>query len=215
MISFVPSIKNNFFNSFTYSLFSNINSKGRVWKVSNLDSTKPIWTNISGNLPTSLPVNFVAVDPNDPENVIFAATDFGLYYTVDGGKNWEKEMSIPNVAVFEVKIRLSDRTLFAFTHGRGMWYLKLKVRDVSSVDNKSKAVINAYPNPAKDLVRIKASSQIEQFQLYDMQGKLVHSSTPLKQEYELNTEKMEIGIYFARIKTKEGFSTHKIMIHHP
>lgn len=195
--------------------FSNINSKGRVWKVSNLDSAKPVWVDISGNLPVSLPVNFVAVDPNDPENVIFAATDFGLYYTVDGGKNWEKEMSIPNVAVFEVKIRLSDRTLFAFTHGRGMWYLKLKNREVSSLDNKLKTTVTAFPNPAKDFVHIKASSPIEQIQVYNLQGKLVHSNNPFRQEYELNTEKLEIGIYFAKIKTKEGFSTHKIMIHHP
>jgi len=49
------------------------------------------------------------------------ATDFGLYITEDGGTTWTKETKIPNVCIYNIKMRASDRKLFIFTHGRGVW----------------------------------------------------------------------------------------------
>ena len=48
--------------------FTTVSNQGRVWKASKLETTTPLWENISGNLPPGLPVNMVAVDPQDPEN---------------------------------------------------------------------------------------------------------------------------------------------------
>lgn len=150
--------------------FSNNSNQPRLWKVSNLDSSKPVWENISGNLPEGLPVNAVAVDPWNPEHYIFAATDFGLYYTLDGGKTWEKEMTIPNVAVHEVKIRNSDRALYAFTHGRGMWYLKLKERYTGVQKPNNEIGFVVYPNPASNYIQVKSIHPIAEVKLLTLNG---------------------------------------------
>lgn len=105
--------------------FSNFVNRPRIWKVTDADTMAPTWHDISGDLPPRLPVNFVQIDPTSPDSVFYAATDFGLYYTFDGGTHWIKEQQIPNVSIHQLKLRPSDRTMFAFTHGRGIWKLVL------------------------------------------------------------------------------------------
>ncbi len=104
----------------------NFAPRPRLWKVSDADTAAPVWTNVSGDLPASLPVNYAQIDPADTDQSYFAATDFGLYFTRDGGLHWFKETRIPSVSIHEIKIRASDRSLFAFTHGRGVWKLALE-----------------------------------------------------------------------------------------
>ena len=98
----------------------------RIYRVDDATSASPSWTPIHGNLPASLPVNWVECDPQDPDNVLFAGTDYGLYFSNDGGQTWNKEDRIPNVYVIQLSLRESDRSLFAYTHGRGAWRLKLR-----------------------------------------------------------------------------------------
>ena len=195
--------------------FSNYSTQGRVWKVSNLDSNStPKWENISGNLPPGLPVNSVAVDPWSPEHYIFAATDFGLYYTMDGGQTWKKEMSIPNVAVHEVKIRLKDRALFVFTHGRGVWYLKLK--DIKTNYNKPiKPFLRLYPNPAeiRTSVKIESNQPIQKYSVFNSNGQLIAEEKG-NQQYDciIQTENWGKGIYFIKVNAAYGASTQKFTI---
>ena len=55
--------------------------------VFHLESGAPTWTNISSNLGNLLAFA-VAQSPADPD-VLFAATDHGVYATFDGGRHWE------------------------------------------------------------------------------------------------------------------------------
>ena len=103
--------------------FLNVSSEPRVWRV-NCATTPPTWTKVSGDLPKDLPVNYIQFDPLAPQTKWVAATDFGLYYTRNAGTNWDKEEAIPNVSIHQIKMRSHDRTLFVFTHGRGIWKLK-------------------------------------------------------------------------------------------
>jgi hypothetical protein len=195
--------------------FSNYSLQGRIWKVSGLDSnSKPIWENISGNLPPGLPVNSIAVDPWSPEHYIFAATDFGLYYTLDGGQTWQKEMSIPNVAVHEVKIRLKDRALFAFTHGRGMWYLKLK--NVKKENNQPvKPLLRLFPNPTEigASVKIESNQPIQNYSIFTSNGQLIAEEQG-NQQYDriIKTENWKKGVYFVKVNAAHGTSTQKFII---
>lgn len=97
----------------------------KVYRVTNANTLTPTWENLTGDLPPGLPVNYIAADPAFPNNSLYAATDFGLYYSSNGGINWIKEDKVPNVAIHQCRIRHSDRKLFLFTHGRGVWYLPL------------------------------------------------------------------------------------------
>ena len=194
-----------------FCAFSNYSDTSRIWKVSNLDSANPEWVDISANLPKGLPVNSVAVDPRSPEHYIFAGTDFGLYYTLDGGITWNKEYSIPNVAVHEVKIRNSDRTLFAFTHGRGIWYLKLKdVQTAIKQPTTFKATIS--PNPILNFIHINSRSPVDYIHIFNTQGQLVKKeSGNRKKEININLDALPKGVYFVQLISDKAQNTQRII----
>ena len=166
--SFVACIEVNPFNKGTvYLAYSNISTQGRIWKINHADSPQPIYKDISGNLPESLPVNWVEVDPADT-NWIYVATDFGLYTTRDGGIVWEKEQQIPNVAIHQLQLRNSDRQLFIYTHGRGIWTADLK--NVVSVKDNEKREIKVWPNPTTSMLYF--GKEVNSYSIYSLNGKL-------------------------------------------
>ena len=58
----------------------------------------------------------------DNPNLLFVGTEFGLYVTLDGGKEWKKFMTgLPSVRVDDILIHPRDRDLIVGTHGRSIW----------------------------------------------------------------------------------------------
>ncbi len=54
-------------------------------------------------------------------DLLYLGTEFGLYITVDGGKNWSKfTNNMPSVAVHHVTLHKRDDALVLGTHGRGI-----------------------------------------------------------------------------------------------
>jgi photosystem II stability/assembly factor-like uncharacterized protein len=81
------------------------------------------WQNISGNLPNT-PVNSIVVDPAHPTTHLFVGTDAGAFETTNGGASWSRAgTGLPNVSVFMLRLQNSTGTLFAATHGRGVFTL--------------------------------------------------------------------------------------------
>ena len=56
-------------------------------------------------------------------NLLFLGTEFGLFVSIDGGKNWAqfKGNHFPAVAVRDLAIQPGDNDLVLATHGRGIW----------------------------------------------------------------------------------------------
>ncbi len=90
------------------------------------------WADISGTGSSGLPnapVNAVVVDPGVP-NIVYVGTDVGVYFTSDGGANWEElgaSDTFPNVAVTRLRIFSGGTTehLRVSTYGRGIWDIDL------------------------------------------------------------------------------------------
>jgi uncharacterized membrane protein YgcG len=79
------------------------------------------WTNVVGNLPGHGTVNALREDYDNP-NLLFVGTEFGLYVTLDGGRDWKKFMTnLPSVRVDDILIHPRDRDLIIGTHGRSIW----------------------------------------------------------------------------------------------
>ena len=216
---------------------SNISAQPRVWKVTGLDSAtnKPVWTNISGDLPPSLPVNMMAVDPRNPDQVFFAGTDFGLYYSLDSGKTWTKEYRVPNVAIHEVKMR-DDGYLYLFTHGRGMWSLKLKEMNFGATRKiESKLAVSIWPNPANNYLMVKGADLLlsgdvgVKYQIIDVTGKVtLHgilqgdatantnsqvATNPLGgMSNSINIESLRPGYYFIQLEGRGKRKTEKFIV---
>jgi trimeric autotransporter adhesin len=80
------------------------------------------WTNIDGNLP-DMHVRWAMFDPQNNSKMILA-TEAGIYYTdaINGSSTiWQSDANFPCVRTDMLKLRLSDNTIVAATHGRGLF----------------------------------------------------------------------------------------------
>lgn len=81
------------------------------------------WTSITGDLPDRHLVWRVVQDHVDSD-LMFAATEFGLFFTVDGGGKWiEINSGSPTIAYRDVTIQRREEDLVAASFGRGFFIL--------------------------------------------------------------------------------------------
>jgi hypothetical protein len=84
---------------------------------------KATFRDLSHNLGDQ-PVTGVAFDPDTGD--LYAATDFGVSRLPAGSRQWQDAASgMPSVAVYGITLSDKARTLYAATHGRGIYALKL------------------------------------------------------------------------------------------
>ncbi|MGC8892582.1 MAG: VPS10 domain-containing protein [Candidatus Saccharicenans sp.] len=78
------------------------------------------WEDISGGM--NNPVNDLEEDPDNPD-VLYLATDYGLYVTFDRGQHWSRMSSnqVPDVVISDLAIQPRDRELIIATYGRGVY----------------------------------------------------------------------------------------------
>lgn len=119
-------------NTWTYHIEASSFDKGTAYAVFDghtMNDTKPYafkttdfgktWTNIISNGVTSFARN-IQEDYVNPD-LLFLGTEFGLYITVDGGKNWSKfTNNMPAVAVHFIDLHKRTNDLVLATHGRGI-----------------------------------------------------------------------------------------------
>ncbi len=213
--STINSIKVSHTNPNTvYISMSDINSKPRVWKLNNAESLTPTWINISGNLPVSLPVNCVEVNPQD-SNTIVAGTDFGLYTTSDGGINWSKEMAVPNVPVHKIESHPKNGVIYIFTHGRGVFKSQFEnfIPNVSIVKYAIKPKVT-FNNPVENNLNLTIDTQNESvdftLKLYNSAGKMVYGNIVESKSY-LDVSHLAKGIYSMHLTTGNDFYYYKIL----
>ena len=182
----------------------------RAWRINKANTAAPEWVSIGGDLPSLLPVYQVQAHPDRPDSVLFAATAFGLYCSVNGGKNWMKETRVPNVPIFEMKLRASDRSLFLFTHGRGMYYVSLKDYLTPTNDVLEKTDIKIFPNPTASVLNIESKGPLSMVQIFDLSGREI--LTEKKNLTAVSVGELSTGAYFVRVFDDKGrFATLKFV----
>ncbi|MBS0000974.1 MAG: glycosyl hydrolase [Cyclobacteriaceae bacterium] len=81
------------------------------------------WQSISGDLPLRGSVYSLAEDHIKPD-LLFAGTEFGLFFTNDGGNRWTQLKSgLPVIAVRDIAIQKRENDLVLGTFGRGIYIL--------------------------------------------------------------------------------------------
>ncbi len=79
------------------------------------------WNSISGNLPERGSVYSIAQDHVNP-NLMFAGTEFGLFFTIDGGKEWTQFTNgIPTVAIRDIALQRRENDVVCASFGRGFF----------------------------------------------------------------------------------------------
>ncbi len=81
------------------------------------------WISISGNLPENGAVYAIAEDHVNPK-LLFAGTEYGLYFTTLGGEKWIKLTGgLPTIEVRDLAIQRRENDLVVGTFGRGIYIL--------------------------------------------------------------------------------------------
>ena len=81
------------------------------------------WRSIAGNLPDRHLVWRVVQDHVDPQ-LLFAATEFGIFFTVDGGSRWiELAGEMPTTSFRDILIQRTHQDVVAASFGRGIFIL--------------------------------------------------------------------------------------------
>jgi photosystem II stability/assembly factor-like uncharacterized protein len=81
------------------------------------------WQSIKGDLPERGSVLAIAEDHVQPD-LLFVGTEFGLFFTVDGGKKWVRlKGGLPTIAVKDLAIQRQVNDLAVGTFGRGIYIL--------------------------------------------------------------------------------------------
>lgn len=195
--SFIGSIKViPGFRDKIFIAFNNVADSGRIWKVSDVFGT-PVFTNVSRNLPKGLPVNWVECDPFNPEQVIFAGTDYGLYITEDGGQTWLKDTRLPSTVISCISIHKNKKDIYFFTHGRGVFKGQINNAGISSIaDSKIDILKSAYPVPADDVLNLEFKETISgTYLISDLTGKTVLEGKIEGVKVSISTATLQAGNY--------------------
>ncbi len=81
------------------------------------------WASIAGDLPNRHLVWRLVQDHVNP-NLLFAATEFGIFFTVDGGKKWTKITGgAPTISFRDLAIHRRENDLVGASFGRGIYIL--------------------------------------------------------------------------------------------
>lgn len=81
------------------------------------------WTSIANNLPEDAVVWSIAQDHVDAD-LLFAGTEYGLYVSINGGKNWvQMKTGLPSIAIRDIDIQRRDNDLVLASYGRGFYIL--------------------------------------------------------------------------------------------
>ena len=94
-----------------------------LWKTTDAGLS---WTSLDGTTIPDIPAHSLFIDPLNTDH-LYLGTDLGVLYSGNGGSSWESinTEGMANVVVEHLAYQHSTRRLFAFTHGRGVFYVEL------------------------------------------------------------------------------------------
>jgi photosystem II stability/assembly factor-like uncharacterized protein len=96
------------------------------------------WTSMAANLPERTLLWRIVQDHVD-KNLLFLATEFGVYTSLDGGVNWSKLPGTPNMGFRDLVIQKRENDLVAASFGRGFYVLD----DYSALRNMTPEAMKA------------------------------------------------------------------------
>lgn len=106
-----------------YAVFNNHKNGDFKPYVMRSDNMGRSWTNIGSGLPERGSVYTIVEDHEDP-NLLFVGTEFGVFFTNDGGDNWKQiSAGMPTIAIRDLDIQREENDLVMASFGRGFYIL--------------------------------------------------------------------------------------------
>ena len=81
------------------------------------------WSSLASNLPADGTVHTLEQDFENP-GLLFAGTEFGAWFSIDGGKEWvQLKSGLPVIAIRDMTIQKRENALILGSFGRGIFIL--------------------------------------------------------------------------------------------
>ena len=109
------------------------------------------WTSLAKDIPENHLVWRIVQDHVN-KDLLFIGTEFGIFFTVDGGEKWlELNGGMPTISTRDVKIQRRENDLVAGTFGRGIYILDdyAPLRQLSNKAMEKEALLFAPSRPVK------------------------------------------------------------------
>jgi len=90
--------------------------------------------------------------------------------------------------------------------------MNIVVTTIGIKEIKANIDIDIYPNPAKNVLNIVTSRNIDNISIYNAYGRLVAEQYVGDKQCQINTSDLTTGMYFIQINTEVGYTTRKINI---
>ena len=188
-------------------------SSSRIYKSTNGGVN---WISKSGNLPSPVTCNDLAIPFYDNTKVLIAAMDVGVFITTNDGITWtELASGLPNTICEELDYHYASGKLRIGTHGRGVWELNSLITGIPVLLSNDAAqfyLTNNYPNPFNPVTKFKFSIPERQFvslNVFDMSGRLISKlvNKILDKgvfEIEFNGNDLSSGTYIYKLITNSN-----------
>ena len=139
------------------------------------------------------------------DSILFFGQDNYVYISTNSGLNWRM---FPNVFGYDYNnngtliLETNNGYIYAGTQGQGIYRAKisdlLNILDVPYSNDVKKSLI--YPNPTSDFLIINSSNMNgKNISIYDMLGNKLKSVAGSGDEFRINIESLQTGIYLIKI----------------
>lgn len=186
-----PSIKNTCYVSLTG--YRDNDNFGHIYKS---DNNGLNWQSISSDLPP-FAINDVLIYPDGSDDIIFVATDGGIYLTINGGEHWERlGDNMPFIPVYDLDYNFHKNQIIAATFARSIQTFDLGQIDID-LTTPTKDLVKqdwkVYPSVTCDVVNIEG--EINRIEVMDASGRVVMKRRNVEQ---VDLGYLPSGIYYLR-----------------
>jgi len=179
------------------------------------------WKNVEANLP-DMPVRWGIFHPKNAGQVMLA-TELGTWTTNNiFAQNvvWAPDnQGMANVRVDMVKIRTSDNTVLAATHGRGMFTSIWSPGFISGKEDvvAGSRVIHVYPNPCHGRFEVSFdNTEDSDLTIMDATGRIIINEKIRGQQgswqKSFDLTRHPTGIYLVKVESKNSKSLKRVVI---
>jgi len=163
------------------------------------------WEDISMGLP-QVGINHIELVPFLNDEIVFIATDAGVYYKAPQGDWSLLGTNLPPLRTEEVV--MSGNRLYVATFARSIWSIDVTGIIYTAVGmNEIQSAAALLSNPVSDILKTSLSVTME---LYDLKGRMVWNSMTLQTEHHI--ELLPAGNYLVVLTDAHGAkAAHKIV----
>lgn len=154
--------------------------------------------------------------PEDVQLVIGTSPDPASMTTMIADMGTIDVVAFTN-ASYNFQVSSNDVYYIAFhvTTDSPYYYLidEFSVTDVTSVEETAENLAKVYPNPTNNILNVDGGElNIEQVQVYNTMGQLMHSEDVHASNVQLDVADYKAGMYFIRMMTDRGMITKKFQV---